>query len=62
MTVFQAEQVKVIEEARRYLSLRTTEIDVTGWDDDRVLRAINRCYFGGIQRFVKYHQTKRATL
>jgi len=58
MTVFEAEQVRVVEEARRYLSLRTPEVDVTAWADDRVLREVNRCYFGGIQRFVKYHKEK----
>jgi len=58
MTVFEAEQVRVVEEARRYLSLKTPEVDVTGWADDRVLREINRSFFGGIQRFEKYHKQK----
>lgn len=58
MSDFEAEQVRIVEEARRYLSLRNPEEDVTAWDDDRVLRAINRSFFGGIQRFEKYYKQK----
>ncbi len=52
------EDKQIIDAARKYLSLRNPDDDVVNWDDERVLRTINRCYFGGIQRFVKYHQEK----
>ena len=28
------------------------------WDDERVLREVNRIYFGGIQRFAKMYEKK----
>lgn len=56
---FDDEEKQIIEEAKRYLSLRNPNDDVMGWSDDRVLKAVNRCYFGGIQRFAKYHKEKR---
>ncbi len=52
------EDKQIVDAARKYLSLRNPDDDIVNWDDERVLRTINRCYFGGIQRFVKYQTEK----
>ncbi len=58
MRDFESEQIKVIDEARKYISLREPDLNVEGWDDDRVFRMINRTFFGGIHRFAQYVKQK----
>lgn len=51
----------VVEEGRRYLALAFPEEDIEDWTDERVLKAVNRLYFGGIQAFARYVDKKRGT-
>lgn len=51
----------IVEEGRRYLSLSMPEEYADDWTDERVLKAVNRLYFGGIQAFARYVDKKRGT-
>lgn len=48
------DDAKVIEEARKYLKFSHPEEESECWSDERVLKTVNRVYFGGIQAFAKH--------